>query len=536
MDSSQRTPALHRVLDTLSGILLLTMTVFAPWAFGCTVSWAIWTMCAGGYLLGALLLAKHVVRWRQDYQPERWVTHSGPGVWAVRALAGLTVLMLAWVLTSWFNARAEVEITKIGPVLHYRESTPISWLPTSYDAGRSLRAFWRYLALALTFWAARDWVLTKTRRERKDGDAALFPTERVRQWLWTLCLSSGLLALVSIAQRLDGTDKLLWLIKPAIRNPHNFSWGPYAYRTNGAQYFNLVWPVALGFWWTLRDRTRRTRKGSARLGSDAHIILLPCTLVLAACPLISASRGGALMMLALLVGTLVVLATARGSAHQTGRIVAAVFFLGVLGLGWFAGGSALRERFSTVFEDRLSKRLDLYEAAEKMIDDAGPLGTGAETFTGLYSLYRTNPTDEWHAFAHNDWLETRITFGWVGLLLIIGMLLLVLVHWATGEGVVAPREFTLLLGMSLAGLLFHARFDFPFQMFSLLFLFLMLAAIGLASAPRAGSATTRTSSDHRTRSRPSRSKKAFPTPRDPVPPTEPKITDGPAGNAAQAPG
>jgi hypothetical protein len=90
--------------------------------------------------------------------------------------------------------------------------------------------------------------------------------------------------------------------------------------------------------------------------------------------------------------------------------------------------------------------------------------------------------------------------------------------------------------MSLAGLLFHARFDFPFQMFSLLFLFLMLAAIGLASAPRAGSATTRTSSDHRTRSRPSRSKKAFPTPRDPVPPTEPKITDGPAGNAAQAPG
>jgi len=487
MDSSHRTPAVYRGCDTLSGVVLLTMTVFAPWAFGCTVSWAIWTMCGGGYALGILLLVKHGFRWHEGYQPARWVEHEGGGRWAILAMAALTVLLLVYVLVSVWNARAEVEITKIGPQLSYRERPTIPWLPTTYDAPRTLRAFWRYLALALTFWAARDWILTKTRRERYDEEEAVFPPARVRQFLWTLCLSSSVLALFSIAQRLDGTDKLLWLIKPVIRNPHNFSWGPYAYRTNGAQYFNLVWPIALGFWWALRDRARQTRKVAAKLGSDSHIILLPCTLLLAACPLISASRGGALIMLALLGGTLVILASAKGAGHRVGRLVAAGVFLAVLALGWFAGGEALKERFLTVFEDRMSNRLDLYEAANRMIADAGPFGTGAETFTGLYSLYRTHPEDLWHAFAHNDWLETRITFGWVGLTLVIALLLLLAVHWSTGRGLVAPREFNLLFGMSLAGLLGHARFDFPFQMFSLLFLFLVLSAVGLTSAPRNGS-------------------------------------------------
>ncbi len=504
MDSSQRTPALHRVCDTLSGVLLLAMLVFAPWAVGCTVSWAIWTMCGAGYALGVLLLLKYVSRWRDDYWPERWVNHEGMGLWAVRALAGMTVLMLVWVLVSRWNARADVEITKIGPVLHYRDTPPIPWLPTSYDAGRTLRAFWRYLALALTFWAARDWITTKSRRERKDNEEAIVPTARVRQLLWTLCISSGLLALVSIAQRMDGTDKLLWLIQPAIKNPPRFSGGPYAYRTNGAQYFNLVWPVALAFWWTLRERNRLTQKGTARLGSDSTIVLLPCTLLLAACPLISASRGGTLIMLTLLAGTLVVLATSRGTSNRKARLIVAGFFLAVLAFGWFAGGDALRERFATVFEDRLSNRLDLYEAAGRMVGDAGPLGTGAETFTGLFSLYRTNPDDLWHAFAHNDWLETRITFGWVGLSLIVVMLVLLAIIWATGKGLVAPREYNFLLGMSLGGLLVHARFDFPFQMFSLIFLFLVLSALALSTAAREGEVIARVSRRSRRSSRSTR--------------------------------
>lgn len=490
MDSGSRTPALHRGLDIASGALLLFMTVWAPWAFGCTVSWAIWTMCGAGYALGLLLVAKQIVRWRNDYQPARWVTHEGAGRWAVRGLALLTVAVLAYVLVSWWNARANVEDwggLRGSPYLVYRDRTSIAWLPTTYDADRTWRAFFRYLALALTFWAAWDWILTKTRKERRQGEPDLFPPARLRLWLWTLSLSSAALALVSIVQRLDGTDKLLWILKPLLRSGEDFSWGPYTYRTNGAQYFNMVWPVTLGFWWTLRSRAIRQQGRSRRVGDDPSIILLPSTILMAACPLLATSRGGTLILLVLLVGSLVVLASAREAktaGGTLGRLTVGGMFLLVLVLGWFLGGKSLQARFSTVFEDRLSNRFTIYEVADRMSADAGWFGMGAESFTGVYSLYRSDPTDRREAFAHNDWIETRITFGWIGLGMILAMLLLLPMIWATGRGLQAPREFTLLLGLSLAGVLVHARFDFPFQMFSLLFLFLLLVVAGLATAGR----------------------------------------------------
>ena len=48
------------------------MIVFAPWAFGATERWSIWTMNVGGYVLGLLLAAKWWIRWRTGYRPARW--------------------------------------------------------------------------------------------------------------------------------------------------------------------------------------------------------------------------------------------------------------------------------------------------------------------------------------------------------------------------------------------------------------------------------------------------------------------------------
>src|SRR5205823_1961818 len=69
--------------------------------------------------------------------------------------------------------------------------------------------------------------------------------------------------------------------------------GPYAYRSNAAQYFNLLWPVTLGFWWMLHR--------SVGSGRHTHHLLLLCSAVMAACPIISISRGGALITVGILV-------------------------------------------------------------------------------------------------------------------------------------------------------------------------------------------------------------------------------------------
>jgi hypothetical protein len=61
---------------------------------------------------------------------------------------------------------------------------------------------------------------------------------------------------------------------------------------------------------------------------------------------------------------------------------------------------------------------------------------------------------------HNDWLETRITFGWLGSALIAVAFLSSLLHWLGRGGIYGGRRFAIMLGFALAGCLVHARWDF----------------------------------------------------------------------------
>jgi Ca2+/Na+ antiporter len=78
---------------------------------------------------------------------------------------------------------------------------------------------------------------------------------------------------------------------------------------------------------------------------------------------------------------------------------------------------------------------------------------------------------------HNDWLETRITFGWLGSGLITLAFGAVLLRWFARGGIHGGRRFLILIWLGMAGCLAHARYDFPFQIHSIVFLFLVLCAI-----------------------------------------------------------
>ena len=473
-----RTPAIYRHLDTASGALLLFMTVWAPWAFGCTTSWAIRVMNVASYALGLLLVAKWAVRWRTGYTPARWSEPTPAGRWVIRGLAFLSVAILAYVLAGALNYRATTSYSRAGVEFLYTERPPLTWLPASYDARQTWPAFWNWLGIALSFWAARDWVQGKSRRERRqEGEpVAPFPSDRLSVWLWTLVLNSSLLALECILQRLDGTDKLLWLVKPAMASTPDFRFGPFAYRTNAAQYFNLVWPVALGFWWALQTAYRERHGLRARVGGGAHVLLLPCTLLLAACPVISASRGGAMIMVALTAVAVVVVLLVRGFRGWLGPVGLGALLVGALGLGLLLGGEGLSQRFAKTGLD-LNGREEIYEAAHRMLPDFVWLGSGAGTFPSLYPIYRVRTQDPWASYAHNDWLETRITLGWIGFGILVLMLLCIPVLAGLNRRRGVSGEFTALVGIALAGMLTHAVFDFPFRIHSLLFLFCFLLAV-----------------------------------------------------------
>jgi O-antigen ligase len=301
--------------------------------------------------------------------------------------------------------------------------------------------------------------------------------------LWLLAINGGLLAVEGIVQRLEGSGRLLFFIQPRVNPGAETQFGPYAYRANASQFFNLLWPVCLGFWWTL---VRATSRRSWR-----HHVPLLCTVLMAACPIISTSRGGAVLAFVLGIIATVFLSIAhwldaRPGAGRSRALIIGVwlFFAGFLGLGFSLGWKALKPRMDE-FSQGLAGREEMFAAAQPMARDYPWFGTGPGSFEYVFQLYRISTSTYWPAQLHNDWLETRITFGWVGLALILAALLTVFLRWFAPGGIYGGRRFGFLLWLSLGAALIHARYDFPFQIHSLIFLFLVLCALGFNLSRRA---------------------------------------------------
>ncbi len=534
---------LYRACEDLTEPLIYLMVVFSPWAFGTTQPWSIWLMNAAGYLLGLLLAAKLAIRWLKGYRPPRWDDKettglrdhettrpqdhrtTGPrdhgtarpqdhatspwsvvsspwsvvrGLWSVVCgqwsrspgsgrliafLAGLTAAILAYCLIGAVNARATYHRDELSFAYH----PCLQWLPHSLDSGRTWLAFWTYLGLACSFWAIRDWLLGKSDGEERvqhrhpqpggHSSGPLLPA-RLRRLLWVLAVSGGLLGAEGIAQRLEGSGRLLFLAKPRVNPGADSQFGPYAYRANASQYFNLLWPVCLGFWWTL-NRSFASR-------GAAHHLLLFFSAIMAACPIISTSRGGALVTVGIIVlaaffllATHFLLAAHRQRDRRTRRMTLAclaLFFSGALALGFALGWKTLKPRMDHISEDVLV-RLQMYDLARPMAEEYPLFGTGPGTFETVFQLYRYSTGTYWPAQLHNDWLETRITFGGLGSALIALAFVAAVLRWFARGGIHGGRRFTILIWLALAGCLVHARYDFPFQIHSIVLLFLVLCAI-----------------------------------------------------------
>ena len=488
---------IYRICDVLSGLLILPMLVFGPWAFGTTDPWSIWIMNIAGYALGILFLVKILIRGPKGYTALRWENYSIHSATKTRhrhplarllarSLAGLTLAVLAYCLVSALNARA----TYNSDTRLFEYHRCLAWLPHSLDSHRTWFIFWTYLGLAASFWAIRDWILGMTPAEERairNSESASHPSTfaipgRLRQMLWLLCLNGALLGVECIVQRASGSSKLLFLIQPLVNPEGESQFGPYHYRSNAAQYFNLLWPVCLAFWWSLQ------RAGGLRF--KWHHVLLLCAAIMAACPIISTSREGALVAAGMLVLAVIILVVfgARDPATRTPYSafgMLGLFFVLALALGWYFGWSSLEPRLEQIGAG-YQNREAMYDAAKPMAADYPIYGTGPGTFGTVFQLFLISPSTYWPEQLHNDWLETRITFGWAGMVLLLAALACVGLSWFVPGGIRGGRRFVVLMWLALAGCLLGARFDFPFQIHSILFLFLVFCAVLFSMSHRSG--------------------------------------------------
>jgi hypothetical protein len=497
----------YRLCEALTEALIYLMAVFSPWAFGTTDDWAMWVMNFGGYGLGLLLATKLAIRWLKGYRPPRWEKTQGEEPRRRNltiALAALTVAIPVYCLIGALNARATYHRSMLG--FEYHEY--LKWLPASFDSNSTWFVFWCSLSLACSVWAVRDWLLGKSTSEERAqwlsidagqvNSAPVLPG-RFRRLLWVLTINGGLLAAEGIIQRLANCPRLLFLVLPPIHQTADTQFGPYAYRSNAAQYFNLLWPISLGFWWVLRLTGGSNRKAQ-------HLPLI-CAAIMAACPIISTTRGGALVAFGQLIVATIFLAASELSrtrglrvkestchAHapmlgwwqRTGTAVTlGLFLMSSLTLGLGLGWKTLKPRMARI-EAGYEDRERTYQNAHPMAEDYPVYGIGPGAFVYVFQLYRVSTQTFWPAELHNDWLETRISFGWAGSGLIALALGLVLLSWFLPGGLAGQAPFTVMLWLAMAGCLVHARFDFPFKVYSVVFLFLIWCAMLLNVSRKSG--------------------------------------------------
>ena len=445
-------------LDRVTELLLFAMVVFSPWAFGTTQPWAIAWMNAGGYALGTILFVKIWLRRKQAGQPEKPRANG-----LVTALLALTFGILGYVLLSAVNA----EFTYF-PTEWRQEPRPhVEWLPHSLDRLASWRVFWNWLALAGVFWAARDWLLGE------GTDEGPLRTRRLRRLVFVLSANGALVALEGILQRFSGTPLLLGF-KATHDNPTAESqFGPYAYRANAAQFFNLIWPVALGLWWM----------GQSRRRTPGHQWMLPCVMLLAAGALVSMSRGGVGVAVAQM-GAAVLILLAGGASGWRVRLGLGLVLCATLGAAFYFGWEQLAPRLDTGAASPLAGRSETYQLAARMTVDYPWFGVGPGAFDSVFQLYRNTPGDYWPAQLHNDWLEYVITFGRAGGALLLAAVALLAGRWFTPGGLRLPWTFVALIWVALLGCLLHARFDFPLQIYSIQFVCVLLGAILFSGSKR----------------------------------------------------
>ena len=124
------------------------------------------------------------------------------------------------------------------------------------------------------------------------------------------------------------------------------------------------------------------------------------------------------------------------------------------------------------------------QVGRKMAADAPFFGTGAETVQPLYQFYKGAADAYWPGQLHNDWLETRITFGLFGFSLIVLGLAASVAHWPFGNGIPVSWRFVSFIWLAMAGCLVHARWDLPFQVYSITLLFLLYCSVLLCVGRR----------------------------------------------------
>lgn len=416
--------------------LLLGCLVYSPWAYGSTRPWTI-TILQDWLLLCFILhvLGLFLLRRRPSYP----------------ALpTACILLLLAQSLWMYFNARYYFDpaFEQFVPLHH-----PYPALPGSWDKAATLFALQTQAAMAAAFFMAFD-LVSSARWKR-------------RLWL-TIGLTGLSIVLFGLSQRAFQAPSIFWLHEKT----GNTFFAGYQYHANAGAFLNLIWPVLA----TLLIQSWRKKDANIERAFWYTALFLG----MAAC-LINVSRGAnAITLLLLPLAFLWFLPRIQRYMFQFStpiRILALIIiaiFIAVAVWGDARAQAKMRwDKFDTEFTTN-NQRLLVDEACLKIIPKAGWLGYGPGTFSMIFpfnTLYLGERLWGFWRFAHEDYLQTVIEYGYVGAflwgLLLFGSLFIALRRGFQPSVRTSDSLMFQATTLALTSVALHSLVDFPLQIASI---------------------------------------------------------------------
>lgn len=491
-----------RVLTSMAAVCLLAGCVVTPWALGGNLAEAELALSAA--TAAALLLA--VAAWAAGgwalRLPLAGCVLAAAIVWSLIQCAPLPQWLVRWVSPSAVQLREQ--LASDGP--------PGAWSVTASGD------------------RAHDALDVDSRPKRASGGPerlSLYPSV-TRRTGYVLCVAFGglllggwlagsrrgvlaLLVLVAIngallsgfgmGQQLVWNGKIYGVVELPTERGQPF--GPYVNRNNAGGYLNLCLAAAVGLvvWaWgpaylapavklpeRLRgdwpERLRRTVAGlsASKLASAVAVVAI------AAGILSSLSRGAALAMCVAGLVVCVPLVVRRRTLFVAlvGVLVAAAGLL-----HWLGRLDPIHERLATAAEpDRaIAGRLEHWQVAMRLVPRFWVAGTGLGTYRFVYRLEQHEPSDVWFYHAENQFVESLVEAGVVGLGLLLAML--VAVAWAAVRLIGSPRKLDRAVGVmgvfALASQIVAGAFDFGLYLPANMFLMAALCGLVVGQYQEAG--------------------------------------------------
>lgn len=277
--------------------------------------------------------------------------------------------------------------------------------------------------------------------------------------------------------------------------------GTYINRNHFAGFLEMILPFAmvLALRWThLLSRNTSGGAGTFRkIVSRTELVSVVFWLFLAilisAALVLSRSRMGIISALVSLVAILALAGTST-VRPRTRAAVAALFFLGVLGLIVWIGSDPVMSRFETLGQEYTlsgQSRVSIWRDTLGLIRQHPFLGTGLGSFSVAYTPVQTAFLNLLVEHAHCDYLEVATELGLPGAILVFGSIFWVLAETARRYGKLEERfdkAICLACIGSIGAILVHSLADFNLYIPANALVFTTILALAWSNGHRAETA------------------------------------------------